>query len=169
MSETDARRERGWTDLALFVASAAYTGRFPVAPGTVGSLVGLVLDLGLRWARSPLLHGLVMVAVVLGGLLSADRVERALGTKDPSVVVVDEVAGMMLSLYLLPLSVFGLAAGFVIFRVLDVLKPFPCRRAESLSGGIGIMADDLIAGVYTNGLLRLSSLWLPALLTAPGG
>lgn len=169
MNETEARGEpaasRAWPEFAFFIASGAYTGRFPVAPGTAGSLVGLTLDLALRWAHSPLLHGAMLVAVVLLGWAAAGVVERQLGKKDPSVVVVDEVAGMMLSLYLIPLSVPGVILGFVVFRTLDVIKPFPCRRAESLAGGLGIMADDWIAALYTNALLRLASLWWPSLLS----
>ena len=154
---------RAWEEVAYFVASGAYAGRFPVAPGTAGSLLGVALDLALRSARSPLLHGVMLAAVALLGCAAAGVVERQIGKKDPSVIVVDEVAGMMLSLYFLSLSVLGLILGFVVFRVLDVIKPFPCRRAESLSGGLGIMADDLMAGLYTNAILRLAILWWPTL------
>ena len=80
------------------------------------------------------------------------------------IVVIDELAGMLLSLWLIPLSGLGIAVGFLVFRLLDIVKPFPCRQAERLSGGLGIMTDDLIAGLYTNGILRLASLFLPSLL-----
>jgi len=167
MTQTEARPEpsasRAWGAVAFFVASGAYSGRFPIAPGTAGSLVGVALGLALRWTRSPVVYGVVMAAVALLGWAAAGAVERQLGKKDPSVVVVDEVAGMMLSICFIPLTVLGLIFGFVVFRLLDVIKPFPCRRAESLSGGLGIMADDLIAGLYTNGILRLTIALWPAL------
>ena len=77
------------------------------------------------------------------------------GLRDPGAVVVDEVAGQMVALALLPLSPATMAAGFLLFRLFDIVKPFPARRLESLPGGFGIMADDLAAGLYANGALRL--------------
>ncbi len=150
---------------AMLVASCAFAGYFPLAPGTVGSVVGVLADRLLRAAGSPILHGVAILVVSLVGAAAATVVERALSRKDPSVVVVDEVAGMLLGLYLIPLSWPGLMVGFLVFRILDIVKPFPCRQAEGLSGGVGIMADDLIAGVYTNGILRVACLWWPVLLS----
>jgi phosphatidylglycerophosphatase A len=82
------------------------------------------------------------------GTWAADRAERALGTKDPGAIVIDEVAGMTLSVLGLPLSVPVLAVAFVLFRVFDVVKPFPAGRAQALPGGAGVMVDDLLAGLY---------------------
>jgi phosphatidylglycerophosphatase A len=150
---------------ALLIASCGGAGYFPVAPGTVGSAVGIVVDRLLRAALSPLLHGMAILAISWAGTVAATAVEKDLARKDPSVVVVDELAGMLLAVYLLPLSWFGLAVGFVLFRLFDIVKPYPCRQAERLSGGIGIMTDDLIAGVYTHVLLRLACfLWPAAML-----
>jgi phosphatidylglycerophosphatase A len=152
---------------ALFVATGAYTGFFPFAPGTFGSALAILIDRGLRATGSELAYGLVVVAVSVGGVLSSRIAEEHFSRKDPSHVTVDEVAGMLVSLYLIPVSLLGLLVGFLLFRLLDIVKPFPCRRAEKLHGGLGIMADDLIAGVYVNLLLRLASLVWPALLS-PG-
>jgi phosphatidylglycerophosphatase A len=151
---------------ALFVATGAYTGFFPIAPGTVGSALAVLMDRGLRATGSELVYGLVILAVAVAGVLSSQFAEEHFGRKDPSHVVVDEVAGMLVSLYLIPVSLLGLLVGFLLFRLLDIVKPFPCRRAEKLHGGLGIMADDLIAGVYVNLLLRLASLAWPALLAS---
>jgi len=95
--------------------------------------------------------GLVVffLAVTIVGTWAAHVVERALGDKDPGVIVVDEVAGMTLSVLALPLTLPVLLAAFVLFRIFDVVKPFPANRAQALPGGVGVMIDDLIAGLYT--------------------
>jgi phosphatidylglycerophosphatase A len=89
-----------------------------------------------------------LCAVVVVGVWAGSRVERALGVKDPGVVVIDEVAGMLLSVLFLPRSVAVLVTAFLLFRLFDIWKPFPARESQVLAGGIGVMADDLIAGVY---------------------
>ncbi len=150
--------------VALFLASWAYVGYFPIAPGTAGSVVGVLLDLGLRATVSSWLQAVVIFSISAAGVWAAGVVERQLAAKDPSVVVIDEVAGMLLALYLLPLSWLGYFVGFLVFRLFDIVKPFPARQSERLPGGIGIMVDDLIAGLYTHLFLRLVSLWWPALL-----
>jgi phosphatidylglycerophosphatase A len=100
-------------------------------------------------------------AFAIAGVWAAGRAERILGETDPGVVVVDEIAGQLVALCFLPVSVPVLVAAFVLFRVLDVLKPWPARRLESLPGGSGIMADDLLVGVYANLLLHGLATWRP--------
>jgi phosphatidylglycerophosphatase A len=139
-------------------------GYFPIAPGTAGSAVGVFLDQVLRTGFSTVTHGLVILIFTLVGVKVASIVEESLGQVDPSLVVVDELAGMLLSLYLLPLSWWGLFVGFLVFRLFDIVKPFPCRQAEKLHGGTGIMLDDLIAGLYTHLVLRLAIVFWPALV-----
>ena len=90
------------------------------------------------------------------GIWAGGRVERALGTKDPGVVVIDEVAGMILSVLTLPRTVGVLVVAFVLFRIFDIWKPFPARQSQSLAGGVGVMIDDLIAGLYALILLLVS-------------
>ena len=120
----------------------------PLAPGTFGSLVGI----GVFFALGSLVLQLIGVIVVtVLGIWAASRTERILRAKDPGKVVVDEVAGQMIAL--LPLSVFALGRGwvivsFILFRLFDIFKPYPARRFEALRAGLGIMADDLVAGVY---------------------
>jgi phosphatidylglycerophosphatase A len=150
--------------LAYLIATCGYTGYFPFAPGTVGSAVGVALYLLLGISGSSWTLGLTLVGVTLAGIWAAGVVEHNQGKEDPSIVVVDELAGMLLSFVLLPLSWLGIVTGFFVFRLLDIIKPFPCRRAERLGGGLGIMMDDLLAGLYTNLILRLVAVFIPALL-----
>lgn len=98
----------------------------------------------------------VLVAVTVLGLWSADEAERALAMKDPGAIVIDEVAGMTLSVLALPLTPVVLLTGFVLFRLFDVVKPFPANAAQRLPGGFGVMVDDLIAGLYALALLVLA-------------
>lgn len=142
------------------MATGLGSGYAPIAPGTAGSAVGLVLF----WPLSRLGLGLQLAATVvvtLVGVAAADAVARRVGKKDPGIVVVDEIAGMWVSLLLLPMTPATAVLAFLLFRVMDILKPFPARDLESLPGGIGIMADDLAAGLYANLLLRLVLLVWP--------
>ncbi len=139
--------------LATAVATAGGAGFLPVAPGTAGSLVGLVLFCVLY--QFPLMVQVTAVVLVsLLGVAAASRVARRSGVEDPGMVVIDEVAGMWVSLLFLPFSPVTAVAGFVLFRVMDVVKPAPARQLERLPGGWGIMCDDLMAGIYANLLLR---------------
>jgi len=178
---------------ALFIATACGLGYLPVAPGTFGSLAGVLLTLSayqvlvaLSWSEFQIIfirsmqldflliiQCLTAVAVAVAGLSSAGRASRYWQQKDPQRVVIDEVSGQHLALLLgsaLPVwwrttnswappqpgfityqSALGwkyVLLGFILFRVFDIWKPFPARQAESLAGGLGIMADDWVAGVY---------------------
>jgi phosphatidylglycerophosphatase A len=112
----------------------------------VGSLVTLVALWLIPFTRPALVVTLVSVTVV--GIWAGSRVERALGVKDPGVIVIDEVAGMLLSVLLVPRTVPVLVCAFLLFRLFDIWKPFPARESQTLSGGFGVMVDDLVAGVY---------------------
>jgi phosphatidylglycerophosphatase A len=142
------------------------TGLAPVAPGTFGSLPGLALAAILHaWGgQAALLVGLA--AVVVLGTWSAHDLSRRMGLKDPGLIVVDEIAGQMLTFVGLQLSAPVLAAGFVLFRAFDVLKPPPARQLEGLPGGFGIMADDLAAALYANLALRAALAWFPQVVSA---
>lgn len=152
--------------VAVFVASFGYVGFFPFAPGTAGSLAALALFAFIRWVGVPMFELGAIVAVFAVGVWAASGTEAALGRKDPGIVVIDEVLGMLITLALLPVSIAGVFAGFLIFRALDVIKPYPARRVEDLHGGLGIMADDAVAGVYSYLILRLLLWMVPAWLTA---
>jgi phosphatidylglycerophosphatase A len=133
--------------VAMLVATVGGVGYAPVAPGTVGSAVAAVL----LWLIPFSNVGLVffLLAVTSAGLWASHRVERVLEVRDPAVIVIDEVAGLTLALLAGPRTLPVVVVAFLLFRVFDVLKPFPARAAERLPGGAGAMADDLVAGLYT--------------------
>jgi len=146
--------------VAVWLATSLGAGYFPIAPGTVGSAVGLaVFFLTNRW---PAGAQIALVAILsLVGTWAAGEAARHFGREDPGQVVIDEVAGQLLTLLLTGVGVAGAVAGFLVFRVLDVLKPWPARQFERLPGGVGIMADDLMVAVYGNLLLRLAgAIWV---------
>ena len=145
--------------LAIFAATVAHCGYVPVAPGTAGSVVGLVVLALLRWNGSPVVELAAIVGVSVFGVWASTIAEQHFGTTDPKPVVIDEVAGMLITLALLPMGWLGALAGFLLFRVLDIIKPFPAGYLERLPGGWGIMADDLAAGLYAHVGLRALS-WL---------
>jgi phosphatidylglycerophosphatase A len=147
--------------LATAVATGFGSGYSPIAPGTAGSLVGLLLFWPLRRLPAPVVVAVVAASFFLGTAAAAS-VARRIGVEDPGIVVVDEVVGMWTSLLFLPFTVGTAAVGFLLFRVMDVLKPYPARQLEDLPGGWGIMCDDLMAGVYANLALRVALLVWPA-------
>jgi len=153
------------TRLAILVCTFGYIGYFPVAPGTIGSAGGLLVYAVLRWAHTtPAVDGLVIVLLFSAGVWSGTHAERYFGATDPGPGVIDEVVGMLITLFLLPPTVAVAVAGFFIFRVFDVIKPFPARRFEVLHGGMGMMADDVMSAVYANLLLHLLVWLAPAWL-----
>ncbi len=147
--------------LSIAIATGLGSGYSPFAPGTAGSAVGLLLFWPLQAA--PVMIQVAAVAILfVVGVAASTRVARGLGIEDPGIVVVDEVVGMWTSLLFLPFTPATAIAGFVLFRIMDVFKPYPARQFESLPGGWGIMADDLMAGIYANLLLRAGRLALGA-------
>ena len=137
-----------------WVATGLGAGYAPVAPGTAGSLVGLVLVF-LIYNRSSILYTVVVLTVFALGVHSAGCMERATGVKDNRRIVIDEIAGMLVACFWLPSDPGYWVGGFVLFRVFDVMKPFPARWIEkNLVGGWGIMLDDTVAGLYANLVLQ---------------
>jgi phosphatidylglycerophosphatase A len=144
----------GSMTLARFVATGFGSGYSPVAPGTAGSLVGLLLF----WPLARVHVGWLALAIVAGfavGVVASAATAREVGLEDPGIVVVDEVVGMWITLALVPFTPLTAVLGFLLFRVMDVVKPPPARQLEHLHGGLGIMADDVMAGIYANLALRL--------------
>ena len=159
-TEPSARASSFTDSLATVVATGLGLGYSPLAPGTFGAALGV----GLFWiARGwPLWAQLVGALVLfLGGVAASDRLARLMGKKDPGRAVIDEVAGMWVSLLLLPFGARTALVAFVAFRITDTLKPWPARQMESFPGGWGIMADDMMAGVYANLLVRVALLIWP--------
>ena len=150
--------------LGVFIATCAHVGYAPVAPGTFGSAVGLVVYYLVRRQASTAVELGAIALILVVGLWSATEAEHHFGGIDPGPVVIDEVIGMLITLALHPVNVAGATVGFFVFRVLDVVKPWPARRLELLPGGFGVVLDDVMAGVYGNllmgGLVRLLPSWL---------
>jgi phosphatidylglycerophosphatase A len=151
--EACAARRSASERIALAVATGLGCGFAPVAPGTAGAALGLVAFWPLAALPFPL-QAAATLALCAAGVAAAGAVARRVGRHDPGLVVVDEIAGVWVSLLLLPLTPATAAAAFVLFRVMDVVKPWPARQLEALPGGWGIVADDLMAGLYANLLLR---------------
>ena len=150
------------TRLAVLFATVAYCGYFPIAPGTVGSAAGLGVYFLVWWTQSPILEVGLIAFIFAAGTWAATHAERYFGGIDPGPVVVDEVLGMLVTLAFIPVGWSAALAGFFIFRVFDVIKPYPANRLEKFHGGFGIMADDAMAGIYANLVLRLVIWLLPA-------
>ena len=148
--------------LGLFIATCGYLGYVPVAPGTFGSAAGLVVFAAVRWSGSPALELAVIILLFAVGVWSANAAERHFGGVDPAPVILDEVVGMLITLAFLPVNITGAIVGFLLFRLFDVVKPWPANRFEALHGGLGVMADDAMAGVYGNVAMRLLVVALPA-------
>ena len=148
--------------VAEAIASGGYSGYFPIFPGTVGSVVGIALYLVL--VRFGLLSDgfsaawpVVLGAILAVGTVSAHRCEKMFG-HDNRRIVIDEIWGMLIAVFMLPTRWPWILSGFLIFRFLDIVKPFPARRAERLGGGFAIMLDDGVAGGYTALILHLIKL-----------
>jgi phosphatidylglycerophosphatase A len=140
--------------LAVLLATSGGAGYAPIAPGTAGSAVGVVIYL-LTYKLSAVAQIALVAVVSIVGVWAADEGARHFQRDDPGQVVIDEVAGQLLTLLLTGVGWIGAIVGFFIFRVLDVIKPFPARRLEHLHGGLGIMADDLMVALYGNILVRV--------------
>ena len=132
--------------LAVLVATVGGVGYAPLAPGTVASALTVLVLWLVPLSRAGVL--LVVVVVTVAGTWAAHEAERALGGKDPGAIVIDEVAGMALSVLAVPLTPGLLVAGFLLFRLFDIVKPYPANALQRLPGGVGVMIDDLVAGLY---------------------
>jgi phosphatidylglycerophosphatase A len=139
----------------LFLATGCFIGNIPFAPGTFGTLLGLpfcfvLSKINLRFAV-PCTLLFIILAIGL-----AQIAEKILKKKDSGRIVIDEIAGLMVTLIGIPFNLESIVSGFLVFRALDIFKPFPIRRLErNLSGGTGVVLDDVLAGVYSNIIVRL--------------
>ena len=175
VSATTIPQETGRRTFADYLALAVATcgvGYFPIAPGTLGALVGVGLyitvwtllyrlleinalrgGLNLLYIFTPLAAAMLLLIflVTLVGIWAASRAEKVIQKKDPSIVVIDEVAGQMIALLSGPFWIqtwWSILTAFILFRLFDIWKPYPVRRLEALESGLGIMADDVLAGIY---------------------
>lgn len=163
------------------IATGFFSGYFPWASGTLGSLVGVVLYLIPGVEHTGILAACIVVALI-AGVITSHRVALAVGNQltknaelakatfqsgsshaaDPSIVVIDEIVGMWISLMMLPKTISVIVTAFVLFRVFDIIKPPPARNVEAVPKGWGIMLDDVVAGIYANAAVRLLMLVVPS-------
>jgi phosphatidylglycerophosphatase A len=141
--------------LIRLIASFFYIGNLPFIPGTLASLIGIGIYLLVK--DNFIVYFFSIALIMIGGFFISGKAERISQQKDPSWIVLDEIGGMLLTLFLLPYKIKIIILGFIIFRFFDILKPFPLKRIQNLGGSLGIMLDDLLAAVYANLSLRIIS------------
>ena len=143
--------------ILLIIATFFYVGYLPIAPGTWASLATTALVYFIRpyWQAPVYLQLVIIFVVFLLGIPAASHAEKHFKKEDPGYCVIDEVVGQMISLLLIPHSIGLYAASFFLFRFFDILKPFPIKHLEKAPRGIGIMIDDVAAGLYSLALLHL--------------
>ncbi len=145
--------------LHVIVSTFFGIGYLPFIPGTYGSIAGVFLFFLMRDVR---VYAVITAVVVAAGFLTGGRAEKFFNKKDPSRVVIDEVAGMLLTLACVPPRAMLVIIAFFLFRLLDTIKPYPADRLQQLRGSAGIMVDDIVAAVYANivlqAVMRLASL-----------
>ena len=152
------------TRLAVWIGTVGGLGYFPIAPGTVGSAAGVAVYAAFVYWSVPLAAQCATIVLMsLVGIWAAAGTATFLGREDPGPVVIDEVAGQLVTLVWTGAGLWGAVLGFFVFRVLDIIKPYPANRFERLSGGLGIMADDVMAGLYGNLMLQVAVRAIPGL------
>lgn len=147
---------RTFEKIVLFIAQGAYSGRFPKAPGTAGTVAGVLLFLALR-NLGVMGYAFATVAVIAIGTWAAGKADRLLGSKDDQTIVIDEIAGFLVAMLLVPATWWSVVALFVLFRFFDILKPWPIDRLQRVPGGPGVMLDDIVAGIYANLLFQVAA------------
>lgn len=143
-----------------FIATGCYSGYSPVAPGTAGSIVGL-LAYAIPGMERTLILAVASLVVFIIGVMTSGEMEKIHG-EDPSIVVIDEIVGMWISLLFLPKGILIAILAFLFFRVYDIFKPPPARQAERIPRGYGIMLDDVVAGIYANVSVQLIVFIIPS-------
>ena len=140
----------------LFIAQGAFAGRFPIAPGTAGTVVGVAIYLVAR-DTAPVPYMILGLLFCVLGTWAAGKAEILLDQKDSPSIVIDEIAGFLISMFMIPSGWGFILAGFLLFRAFDIIKPWPLHSLQDLHGGAGIMLDDIGAGIYTNIILQIAS------------
>lgn len=139
----------------MIIATGFYSGYLPKAPGTWGSLVGLLLFFLLH-TLSLEIYLAIVAGIFLVGTFAAGEAEKIMDHQDPGLVVIDEIVGMLVTMIAIPATPLAMALGFALFRIFDIWKPFPVGFVDQrLHGGLGIMLDDIVAGIYSLIILQL--------------
>jgi phosphatidylglycerophosphatase A len=139
----------------MLIATGCYSGYLPKAPGTWGSLVGLFLFFMLHTLSLPV-YLAVVAGLFLVGSFAAGEAEKIMDHKDPGLVVIDEIVGMLITMIAVPATPLAMAMGFILFRIFDIAKPFPVNFFDQrFHGGLGIMLDDVMAGIYSLVILQV--------------
>jgi len=139
--------------IVKFLATGFFAGYSPIAPGTMGTLVGVALYAILPTTET--FYWILILCLIIGGTVISHLAENIIGQVDSPKIVVDEICGYFIVMAFLPKSLGLMFLGFLIYRVLDVIKIYPTKKFEMLTGGLGIMLDDIYAGVITNLILHL--------------
>lgn len=140
-------------EIIKVISTVFYAGYLPLIPGTFGSFAGIVVYYLIKNNIFSFLFFTILITIV--GFFVTGEAEKIFRKKDASFIVIDEVSGMLLSLLFLPYDLSLVVIAFFLFRILDTLKPFPAGRIQSLKGSLGVMSDDIIAGLYTNIILQV--------------
>jgi phosphatidylglycerophosphatase A len=136
------------------MATWFHIGLFPLGPGSLASAAGMLIYFLLH--QTLWLYVLVLLIITYLGFQVSDRMEEIAGQKDPSCIVIDEVSGVMIAFFLLPLTPSVVITTFFLFRAFDMFKIYPVNQYESMKGGVGVMMDDIIAGIYTNITMQIA-------------
>jgi len=139
--------------IIITISTFFFCGYFPLVPGTFASFIGMLIFLQLEGIQP--YYWLVLSCCLVVGFLVCGKAEKIFGKKDPSNIVIDEVCGMLLSFMFVPVDLKLAVTGFILFRIFDALKPFPLSGLQNLRGSLGIMGDDIMAGLYTNLVLQV--------------
>ena len=140
--------------IVIFLATGAYSGLSPFAPGTAGTLAAIPIYL-LFYQLGDLAYLLLFLALLPLSFTISARAEKLFGAKDSGMIVIDEIAGYLVTMFMIPLSVEYIIIGFFLFRFFDITKIYPASAAEKMGGGPGVVMDDVVAGIYANLSLRL--------------
>jgi phosphatidylglycerophosphatase A len=142
--------------LIILIATGFYSGYLPKMPGTWGSLAGMLLYFFLHRLSTPYYLAVVAGLFIVGSFVAGET-EKILDHRDPGIVVIDEIVGLLIGFIAVPFAPVNLALGFILFRIFDIVKPFPIGFVDQhFHGGLGIMLDDVIAGIYTLAVLQLA-------------
>lgn len=154
--EREKPKRRIKDKIAIFLATGFYSGFFPLAPGTAGTLVAIPIYFIIYRFASVIYYSIITLVLLLIGIIVSSIAIRIFRQEDPSPVVLDEMVGFLVAMFMINVTWWRLLGAFFLYRIFDIIKPFPAGAVEGLGKGIGIMADDLVAGIYANIIMHLA-------------